>query len=111
MALAFLAFTLASTLVATVLVFTLKAFLGLLAVLVDKVFDGLSILDWLGLSLSLDRDQGNVVLDSSNNLLGIKKTSVEAFLLGDLQDGEVLTALTASNNAGDQGTLKSKPCH
>ena len=102
-----LAFALAAfTLVSTLLVSTLKVLLGLLAVFVDKVLDGLAVLDLLGLSVVLDGDQGDVVLDSGNDLLSVEETSVETFLLGDLQDGEVLTALTASNNAGDQGTLK-----
>ena len=90
----------------SLLVFTLKLLLGLLIELVDEVFDGLGIVDGLGLSSLLDRDQSDVVLGSSNNFLGVTETSVEAFVLRDLQDGEVLTALTTSNNAGNQGTLK-----
>ena len=100
------AFALASALSTTVLVVTLKTFLGLLAVFVDKVLDDLAILDGFGLSVALDGDESNVVLNTSNDLLSVEETSVEAFLLGDLQDGEVTTALTASNNAGDQGTLQ-----
>jgi len=78
--------------------------LGLLVVPVDEVADGLSVANGLGLTVGLDGDQGDVVLNSSGNLLGVEETSVDAFLLGDLQDGEVLTALTASKDAGNQGT-------
>ena len=77
----------------------------LLVVFVDKALHGLSISDGLGLSVLLDGEQSDVVLGTSHDLLSVTETGVEAFLLGDLQDGEVLTALTASKDAGNQGTL------
>jgi hypothetical protein len=70
---------------------------------VDKGGDGLGALDGSGFSL-LDGQKSDVLLGSSNDLLGVTETGVETFLLGDLQDGVVTTAGSASQVAGNEGT-------
>jgi len=72
---------------------------------VDEVVDGLGILDLDGFTLG-DGQKSDVLLGSSDDLFGVGKTGVDAFLLGDLQDGVVATAVSASQIAGNEGTAE-----